>query len=64
MHEVPENGLSGTEKSTSVSNDVANDNERDESVPADGSSIALPSHIAGSGALDRLGVQSHGVMAI
>ncbi|WP_185959054.1 tyrosine-type recombinase/integrase [Shimia biformata] len=42
------------ETSSSASHDAPNGNERDEKVTLDGASIALPSHVAGSGTLDRL----------
>ena len=42
------------EISSSASHDAPNGNERDEKATPDGASIALPSHVAGSGNLDRL----------
>ncbi|WP_306114943.1 MULTISPECIES: tyrosine-type recombinase/integrase [unclassified Roseovarius] len=42
------------EISSSATSDAANGDERDERVAAGGASIALPSHVAGSGTLDRL----------
>lgn len=40
--------------SSSASHDTRNGNEHDERAAPGGASIALPSHVAGSGALDRL----------
>lgn len=54
MSKKPENPLSDGEKSTSAAHDAPNDDERDERDPSDPDAIALPSHVAGSGALDRL----------
>jgi integrase len=42
------------EISSSASYDAQNGNEHDERATPDGASIALPSHVAGSGTLDRL----------
>lgn len=42
------------EISNSASHDAPNGNERDESDSASSDAIALPSHVAGSGTLDRL----------
>lgn len=47
--DVPE-----AEISNSASHDAPNDNEHDERATPDSTSIALPSHVAGSGTLDRL----------
>ncbi|RKF12356.1 integrase [Roseovarius spongiae] len=42
------------EKSRSAPNDAMKGDERDERAPPSGAAIALPSHVAGSGTLDRL----------
>jgi integrase len=42
------------EVSSSASNDAPNSDEHNERERAEGASIALPSHVAGSGTLDRL----------
>jgi integrase len=42
------------ENLSSASDDAPNSDERDERERVEGGSIALPSHVAGSGALDRL----------
>lgn len=54
MSKTPGNEPANAGKSHSVSDDKKNNNERDEKMPADGDTIALPAHVAGSGALDRL----------
>ncbi|WP_442970276.1 tyrosine-type recombinase/integrase [Roseovarius sp. CH_XMU1461] len=54
MSETPENRPPKPEKSTSTSHDAMNDDERNERESSDGNPIALPSHVAGSGTLDRL----------
>jgi len=50
----PENGPPDAEISRAASNDTPNRDERHERAPAEDDPIALPSHIAGSGTLDRL----------
>lgn len=47
-------GAPEDENSSSASDDAHNSNERDETDAPDGASIGLPSHVAGSGTLDRL----------
>ena len=47
-------GAPKDEISSSASDDAHNSNERDERERVEGASIALPSHVAGSGTLDRL----------
>lgn len=47
-------GAPEDEISSSVSDDAPNGDEHNERDPAEGASIALPSHVAGSGSLDRL----------
>jgi len=42
------------EKSRSASIDTTSQDEHDEKEPADGDAIALPTHVVGSGTLDRL----------
>jgi integrase len=54
MSETPENQPPGTEKSRSASHDAIYDDERGEREQVDDDAIALPSHVAGSGTLDRL----------
>lgn len=54
MSETPKSQPSEHEKSRSVSSDATNEHERDEREPAESDTIALPSHVAGSGTLDRL----------
>ncbi len=54
MSDAPQNQPPDTEKSTSAPYDAANEYERDEREHAEDSAIALPAHVAGSGALDRL----------
>ncbi len=54
MSRTPENQPPEHEKSSSVSNDAPNDNERGEKEPPNHDAIALPAHVAGSGILDRL----------
>ena len=54
MEETPEIQPPDAEKSTSAPSGTANEDERDESKHSDSDSIALPSHVAGSGTLDRL----------
>ena len=43
-----------TRKRNSSPQDASNDDGRGERAPSTGDAIALPSHVAGSGALDRL----------
>lgn len=43
-----------TRKSRSVPNDASGEDELDERAPLEADAIALPSHVAGSGVLDRL----------
>ena len=52
--EIEGSGGSEAEISSSVPYDPPNNDERDERITRDGASIALPAHVAGSGALDRL----------
>ncbi|MDW4500231.1 tyrosine-type recombinase/integrase [Sulfitobacter sp. D35] len=47
-------GATEAEISSSTPEDTPNSNERDARDAPDGASIALPSHVAGSGTLDRL----------
>ena len=47
-------GAPKDEISSSASDDAPNGDEHNERDPAEGASIALPSHVAGSGTLDRL----------
>ena len=49
-------GSGGSESgiSSSAPHTAPNSDERDERTSRDGTSIALPAHVAGSGALDRL----------
>ncbi len=54
MNETPKNQPPDAEKSSSAPPDTANEHERDERESAGGDTIALPSHVAGSGTLDRL----------
>ena len=54
MGDTPENQPPEAEKSSSAPHNAPNGDERDEREHADDSTIALPSHVAGSGALDRL----------
>jgi integrase len=54
MSKMPKNKPANAEKSHSASHDTKNGNERDERMPTDGDTIALPAHVAGSGTLDRL----------
>ncbi|QIE48144.1 tyrosine-type recombinase/integrase (plasmid) [Pseudohalocynthiibacter aestuariivivens] len=54
MSETPENQTPNAEKSGSASHDALNHDERDERESAEDSTIALPSHVAASGTLDRL----------
>lgn len=54
MSETSENQPLEPEKSTSASFDTSEEREHDEREPSDGDTIALPSHVAGSGTLDRL----------
>lgn len=54
MENPPEITPPDTEKSSSAPDGTPNGNERDERDAPDGASIALPSHVAGSGTLDRL----------
>jgi hypothetical protein len=46
--------VSEAEISISAPYDAPNSDERNERTSRDGASIALPAHVAGSGALDRL----------
>ena len=54
MEETPENPPPEAEKSRSASSDTVNDVQRDERDRLNHDAIALPSHVAGSGTLDRL----------
>ncbi|MDP7150420.1 MAG: tyrosine-type recombinase/integrase [Paracoccaceae bacterium] len=54
MNETPENKPPEAEKSRSAPFDAINSDERDDSDQANFRPYALPSHIAGSGTLDRL----------
>lgn len=54
MSETPQNQPSETEKSTSTPYETTNEDERDEREPSADATITLPSHVAGSGTLDRL----------
>ncbi len=54
MSETPKNQPQEAEKSSSAPMDATNDDERDERESASGDGIALPTHVAGSGTLDRL----------
>ena len=56
MDETPENEPLGAEKSTSAHSDSdgTDDTQRDERDRPSQDAIALPAHVAGSGALDRL----------
>ncbi|MEM6900240.1 MAG: tyrosine-type recombinase/integrase [Pseudomonadota bacterium] len=54
MSETPEKRLSERQKSRSASHDAKNDDERHERDSSSHDAIALPSHVAGSGTLDRL----------
>ena len=54
MEETPENQPLESEKSRSAASDTANEGQVDERDRSDRDAIALPSHVAGSGALDRL----------
>ncbi|MEJ6396266.1 tyrosine-type recombinase/integrase [Gymnodinialimonas sp. 2305UL16-5] len=54
MSRTDENQSQNAEKATSASPNPSNDTARDEREPAGDDSIALPSHVAGSGSLDRL----------
>ena len=54
MSDAPKKQPSEREKSRSASVDATNDNERNEREPVESDTITLPSHIAGSGTLDRL----------
>ena len=47
-------GRSESEISSSAAYDPPNSDERDERTSRDGASIALPAHVVGSGALERL----------
>ena len=51
---IEDSDAAKAEISSSASHDAPNGNERDERATPDGASIALPSHVAGSGTLDRL----------
>ncbi|MBS8224839.1 tyrosine-type recombinase/integrase [Vannielia litorea] len=54
MEETPENQPLEPEKSRSAASDKANDAQADERDRSNRDAIALPSHVAGSGTLDRL----------
>ena len=54
MSETPENPPQEPEKSISARFDTSDEAQRDEREPAGDDTIALPSHVAGSGTLDRL----------
>ncbi|MEM9843379.1 MAG: tyrosine-type recombinase/integrase [Pseudomonadota bacterium] len=54
MNETPENQRPEAEKSSSAHQSPSDDNGRDESDYLNRDAIALPSHVAGSGTLDRL----------
>ncbi|APX17971.1 integrase (plasmid) [Phaeobacter inhibens] len=54
MSETPENSPPDTEKSTSTSFDTSDETQIDERDRLNRDAIALPSHVAGSGTLDRL----------
>ncbi|MGH1460153.1 MAG: tyrosine-type recombinase/integrase [Paracoccaceae bacterium] len=54
MSKTPENQPPDAEKSSSASSDTANDAQSDERDHLNSDAIALPSHVAGSGTLDRL----------
>ncbi len=54
MSETPENPPQEPEKSISARFDTTDEAQRDEREPAGDDTIALPSHVAGSGTLDRL----------
>ncbi len=51
---IEDSDASDAEISSSASYDSLNSDEHDERTSRDGASIALPAHVAGSGALDRL----------
>ena len=54
MKDTPGNQPQDAEKSSSASSDTASDAQCDKGATPDGALIALPSHVAGSGTLDRL----------
>ncbi len=54
MSRTPENTPSGDENSSAVDDAATGDHKIDEREAADGDTIALPAHVAGSGSLDRL----------
>ena len=54
MEETPENQPPNTEKLRSASSYAANDAQSDGRDPSNRDAIVLPSHVAGSGTLDRL----------
>ncbi|MDD9727597.1 tyrosine-type recombinase/integrase [Roseovarius sp. SK2] len=54
MSRTPENTPSGDEKSSAVNDAATGDHKIDEREAADGYTITLPAHVAGSGNLDRL----------
>ncbi len=54
MSKTPENKPPKHEKSHPAPHDAPIGDERDERTPSEGGTIALPSHVAGSGTLDRL----------
>ncbi len=54
MSETPQNLPPSDEKSSSSSRDTVNDAQHDEREQAEDHTITLPSHVAGSGTLDRL----------
>lgn len=54
MSERSQNQPSDAEKSRATASDATDEPQRDEREPSKSDSIALPSHVAGSGNLDRL----------
>ncbi|SMC13821.1 hypothetical protein ROA7745_03681 [Roseovarius aestuarii] len=54
MSDTPENQPPEAEKSTSAPIDTTDEDQRDERDHPESNPIALPSHVAGSGTLDRL----------
>ena len=54
MSETDENEPSEHQKPVSAAFDAMDNDERDENASSDSDTIALPSHVAGSGTLDRL----------
>ena len=51
---IENSGTSEAEIASSAPDDTPNSDERDERTFRDGTSLALPAHVAGSGTLDRL----------